>query len=385
MKEAVRQAMEEGALGLSTGLMYLPGNFATTEEVVELARVTAPYRGLYDSHIRDPANRLIESLAEAIEIAESAGVTPHPAHVKAVSMNNFAKGPEIVALVEEARERGVDVTVDQYPYDGAASRVLISILVTPPDLSLDDLLSRAFEPDLDSDEQAGRIADYVATRQQHLKDPATRERIRQTTEKPPTGTFSWVDAVGYSSFRIVVTEREDRIDRMLVDVAEAEGLSPFDLIADMILEEGALPKITLGAILEEDVRILMQQPWTIIASDGTITGFDAGQGHPRSRGTFPRVLGRYVREWNVLTLEDAVRKMTSLPAKYLRMRYRGVLAKGFVADLVIFNPDTVIDRSTWAEPSLFSEGIVHVLVNGNFALKNGKMTFETNGQYLPRD
>ena len=369
MGDIVTQAMEEGMLGLSTGLMYLPGNFATTQEVVELAKRVAPYEGLYDSHIRDPANNLLESLAEALEIAELSGAVPHPAHVKAVGMNNFGAAPEIVRLMEDALAAGADVTVDQYPYDGAAAANLVNILVAPQDLAI------------------GSSQDSIEVRAQEwqrlLSDPEIRRRIQAQTEHPPIGVYSWVQTVGYASFRLVVTGRSDYLNRMLVDVAAQEGVEPFDVIADLILEEGSLPKITLGAIQEDDVRFLMRQPWVMVASDGSITGFEGGQGHPRHRGTFPRVLGRYVREWGVLELEDAVRKMTSLPADYLRMEDRGRIREGNVADITVFNPETIVDRSTWADPSLLSEGVVHVLINGGFALRDSEMTGETHGVFLP--
>ena len=381
MKSLVRKAMEEGSMGLSTGLMYLPGNFATTDEVVELAKMAAPFGGIYDSHIRDPAHELLASLEEAIEIGERAGLVPHPAHVKAVASANFGKGPGIVSLVEAARARGLEVTVDQYPYDGAAAANLVNILLAPEEMGMEEGQRQAME--MAATERDAALLAWSDEWRELLSDASTRKRIQELTENPPTGLYSWVDAVGYGSFRIVVTDRAEYRDRMVVDVAAELGLEPFDVIADLIVEEGGLPKITLGAIQEEDVRILMKQPWVMVASDGSITGFEAGQGHPRYRGTFPRVLGRYVREWGVLELEDAVRKMTSLPAEYLRLADRGLVQLGNAADLTVFDPDSIIDRSTWAEPSLFSEGVVHVLVNGGFALRDGEMTGETHGVFLP--
>ena len=153
-------------------------------------------------------------------------------------------------------------------------------------------------------------------------------------------------------------------------------------MADLVTEEGAATKVSLAASIESDVREIMQRPWAMIASDGSIAGLEDGRGHPRSRGTFPRVLGRYVREWGVLTLEDAIRKMTGLPADYYRFAERGLLREGYWADITVFDPETVIDRSTWREPSLFSEGIVHVLVEGEPALENAEMKGTLHGRYL---
>lgn len=384
MKSLVREGMEEGAVGLSTGLMYLPGRFSQTDEVVALAEVAAAAGGLYDSHVRDPANALLASHGEAIEIGERSGARPHLGHIKAVGGRNFGTGPELVALAEAALERGTDVTADQYPYDGAAAAQLATILVPPADHPATELLTRLMQGGLSASETQETTERYLTQLQDALRDDETANRIRQTTEAPPAGVFSWVDTVGYTSFRLVVTERDDWLDRMITEIAESEGLSPWEVIRTLVLEEGLNAKITLGAIQEDDVRLVMRQPWVMIASDGAITGFEGGGGHPRHRGTFPRVLGRYVREWGVLTLEEAVRKMTSLPAEYLRLDDRGRLAQGLVADLTIFDPETVIDRSTWKEPELFSEGVVHVLLEGRFALRDGELTGERPGRDLSR-
>ena len=383
MRGLVRSAMEAGAHGLSSGLMYLPGNFATTDEVVALAEVVAEFGGVYDSHIRDPAGDLVESIAECLAIGERSGVAPHPAHHKAPGARNFGKAREISALIAEARERGQKVTVDQYPYDGAATARMIEVIVPTEDLDVEAAWRAAMDPSL-SPEQARRQLEQVASLWlQALSDPAQRARLRQRTEEPPPEVFSWVKAVGYESWRIVVSDAHpDWVGRMFTDVAQEEALSPFDLIVRLIEDDGPVAKITLGACLEDDVAYLMTRPWTMIASDGTITGFEGGGGHPRSRGTFPRVLGRYVREQGLLTLEQAINKMTGMPAAFLQMKDRGLLREGLVADVTVFDPERVIDRSTWREPSLLSEGIELVLVAGAKALADGAVTGELAGQYI---
>ncbi len=382
MRELVREGMAEGAVGLSTGLMYLPGRYATTEEVIALAEAAAEAGGLYDSHVRDPANNLVASHAEAIQIGEESGARPHLGHIKSVGGKNFGKGPELVALVEGALERGVPVTADLYPYDGAATAQVASLFVPPPDLEVAALFREMQNQALVATQREELAQNIVQGLLEVFDDPAQRRRLRQSTETPPDGVYSWVDTVGYVSFRIVVTQREDWLERMVTDVAESEGISPFDVLAQLVELDGPRAKVTLGAIQEEDVRLVMQQRWAMIASDGALTGFEGGGGHPRHRGTFPRVLGRYVREWQVLTLEDAVRKMTSLPADYLQLEDRGRLAEGQWADITVFDAATIIDHATWEEPSLYSEGVVHVLLEGNFALRDEELTGELLGRDL---
>jgi N-acyl-D-aspartate/D-glutamate deacylase len=205
------------------------------------------------------------------------------------------------------------------------------------------------------------------------------------TEVGLPGLYSLIATVGgYDALRILVNEKNPELEgKMFVDIAADQGITPFDAMVDLVTSAGAAIKVTQAAATEADVREIMKRPWTMIASDGSLTGFEDGRGHPRSRGTFPRVLGRYVRDWQVLTLEDAVRKMTFLPASYYRLQERGLIRKGYWADITVFDPATVIDHATWREPSLFSEGIIHVLMDGKSALENGKMTGGLHGQFLP--
>lgn len=355
MAADVREAMRMGAIGLSTGLMYLPGSHAAADEVVLLATEVAAYGGRYDSHVRDPANNLLQSIAECLRIAQSAGVSAHPAHIKAVGANNFALSGDIISLIEKAIANGQEVTADVYPYDGATVRTLDSLLIRPDSSAITEA----------------------------LQDPEKREQIRVDSEQPSAETFSWINAVGYSSMRVVVSETPAYEGQMLVDLAEQNHKTPFDFIADVVVAEGETAKVTLGAIQESDVQALLTQPWVMLSSDGRDGGFDAGSGHPRSRGTFPRVLGRYVRELHLLTLEEAIRKMTSLPASYLRLPDRGIISEGAVADITIFDPDSITDRATWALPSLYSEGVVNVMIGGEFAMRDGQLTGSVSGQFLP--
>jgi N-acyl-D-aspartate/D-glutamate deacylase len=260
---------------------------------------------------------------------------------------------------------------------------LIRVLVVPPELEVAKTMERRRERGLGEEERRAlqnQIEEEIVAA---LQDPQQKALIQRATEEGLPGVYSWVQTVGYDSFRIVVSDKHPEYVGMLVTEAAAqEGVDPFSLVAKLVIEEGSEVKITLGACSEDDVRDIMTRPWTIIGSGGGITGFGDGGGHPRSRGTLTRVLGRYVREWNVLSLEEAVKKMTSMSAAFLRLPDRGILRENYWADMTVFDPDTVIDRSTWKEPALFSEGIVHVLVDGRLALENGKMTGETNGAFL---
>ncbi len=362
MKTMVKDGMELGAVGLSSGLMYEPGMFSTTDEVVELARVVAPYRGIYDSHVRDPVKRFLWSDQECIEIGERAGVAPKIGHEKAVALENEGKIQDVITMVNAARIRGVDAVTDQYPYDGAATSAITGIIVLPKDLR----------------GQTG--FDLKAA----LKDPATRARIKEASENGVEGGFAWLKATGYTAMRVTTSpERPALVGKYLSEIATAEKKDRFDFLADLIIASAKPVGITLGAIKEKDLRDLLVQPWNMIASDGGYADAKTDQmGHPRSTGTFPRVLGHYVREAKVLTLEEAVRKMTSLPADFSGLRDRGRIAEGQAADLVIFDPRTIADRSTWEEPGKMAVGVRDVFVNGQAVLQNGELTGRSPGRYL---
>ena len=364
MKMLVREGMELGAVGFSTGLMYEPGMFSTTAEVVELAAEAAPFDGIYDSHVRSPVHELVASDLEAIEVGRRAGILAKIGHLKAVGLHNEGRIAEVISLVEEAHANGREVVSDQYPYDGAATSTLANIIVFP-NVSRGDP-----RPDVKA----------------ALRNRNTRAGLKETSENGIDGGFAWLKATGYSSMRITSsTDYPELVDQYLSEIAEQRGIDPFDLVSELILGAEAPVGITLGAIKEHDVRQLMVQPWNMIASDGAYSDGETPRGHPRSTGTFPRVLGRYVREWNVLTLEQAVYKMTGLPAKTVGLADRGRLEEGLAADVTVFDPATVIDRSTWDEPHLFSVGIEHVIVNGVSVLRDAEMTGEASGQVLTRE
>ncbi len=368
MKALVREGMEMGAVGFSTGLMYEPGMFSNTEEVIELAREVAPYDGTYDSHTRNPVFEMIKSETEAIEVGIAADIPAKLAHLKAVGLLNRGHIGEIIDLVEKARAAGHDIVSDQYPYDGASTMPLhgLFLLAGYPGMT---------EPDRD------RVLPDV---QKILKDSDLLPAIKMASEQGIDGGFSWIKAVGYGSMRIVdAPDFKDLIGQNLQTLANEQGKEPFDLLVDLVLRSERPVLITVGSIDEQEVQELLVQPWNMISSDGAyVVDGRAVYLHPRSTGTYPRVLGRYVRELKLLSLPEAIRKMTSLPADHLRLYDRGRIKVGLAADIVIFNAETVRDKSTWTEPGLYCEGITDVLVNGVPVVRDAEITGATPGKFI---
>jgi N-acyl-D-amino-acid deacylase len=362
MRLLVQQGMDLGAVGFSTGLMYEPGMYSTTEEVIELAKVVAPYNGVYDSHVRNPVHAFVESDKEVVQIATEAGIPGKMGHLKAVGLHNEGVIREIIQLVETSRAKGIKIVSDQYPYDGAATAELSDIIIIPNDLK-----------DLKVNEPL-------------LKDPNYRHRIKKVSENGENGGFAWLKATGYTSMRITSSKDYPKlVGKYLSEIAEEKNLDPFDAVCDLLLNSKDPVYITLGAIKEHDVQELLVQEWNMVASDGAYIDPNQGGGHPRSTGTFPRVLGHYVRELKLLTLEEGVRKMTSLPADFIGLPSRGRLVDGLAADIVVFDPETIIDRSTYEDPASFATGVKHVLVNGVFVLKDSAMTGNAPGEFLKRE
>jgi N-acyl-D-aspartate/D-glutamate deacylase len=361
MKALVREGMELGAVGLSTGLMYEPGLFSKTDELISLAKEVAPFGGIFDSHVRDPGHGLIGSDREVIEIARQAGIPGKIAHEKAVGLENKGLIAEVIEMVAAARAEGLEITTDQYPYDGAATAPLSEIVVVP-----DDMQGGGFDL------------------KQALEDPSKRARLKKASEEGIEGGFAWLKATGYSHMRVTsAPESPEIVGRYLSELAGERGLSGFDLVASL-LESSAPVSITLGAIAEDDVQRLLVEAWNMVASDGGYVSAGEPGGHPRSAGTFPRVLGHYVRELRLLSLEEAIRKMTSLPAATVGLSDRGRLADGLAADITIFDAATISDRSTWDEPQLLAQGVRDVMVNGVWVLKDGSLTGEAPGRFLRR-
>lgn len=377
MRSMVKEGMEMGAVGLSTGLMYTPGSYGSTEEVIALAKEVEPFGGIYDSHVRNPVHDLMGSDREVVTIATSANIGGKLGHLKAVGLHNEGKIKEVIALVDSARAAGHNIVADQYPYDGAATSGLSNVFVIPKAMIPAD----APKPGNQDFEEK-----YMAFLKNALADPSKREQIRITSENGEDGGFAWLKATGYTSMRITNSQDfPDLVGTYLSSLAEQEKKKPFDAISDLMLEAEHPVYITLGAIKEQDVKDLLIQPWNMVASDGAYVIPGNKGGHPRSTGTFPRVLGHYVRELKLLSLEEAIRKMTSLPADFIGLPSRGRIADGLPADLVVFDPTRIIDKSTFEQPNEFAEGMIHVLVDGEFVLRDEEITGEKPGTLLKRE
>ncbi len=365
MKRHVARAMEAGAFGLSSSLIYPPASFSDTHELVELAKVASLYGGIYASHIRNEADDIITALKEAETIGEQAKIPVEVWHLKCAGRKNWGRMKEVVAEIDAARGRGIDITADIYPYPASSTGLAASL---PPTAS------------------EGGVARLVA----RLKDPAQRARIRAEVEHPSGGWESLFHNVGGPDGVLVVGVRtqanKQYQGKRLSDIAALRGKDPIETMFDLLVEESGSVDCVYFAMSEDDVRTAMTTPWVAFNCDNAGVSpegvLGASNCHPRAYGTFPRVLGRYVREEKLLRLEDAVRKMTSLPAQKLGLRDRGLLRPGSFADITVFDPGKVIDRATFDAPHQFSEGIVEVFVNGTLVVDRGKITGRLPGRIL---
>lgn len=374
MKALVREGMQMGCVGFSSGLMYEPGMFSKTDELIELAREVAPFGGIYESHTRDPVKHMLASDTEAVDIGVAAGIPARVGHLKAVGLENKGRIIDVIRMIEAQRAAGHEITSDQYPYDGAATTPLPGVFVLP---------AGSPAPTSEWGWSAAAVRDAL---QAAGKDPGKRAALKAATENGIDGGFSWVKAVGYGSMRIVdAPGRPELNGKNLMLMARDSGRDPFDVLTELfLLDQGERIVITLGSIEEADVQLLMKQPWNMISSDGGLVHGTGQSGHPRSTGSFTRVLGHYSRDLKLFPLEEAIRKMTSLPADSLRLYDRGRIKAGLTADITVFDPRTVIDRSDYLHPNRLSEGVKTVLVNGSVVLRDGKVTGATPGRFVPR-
>lgn len=360
MRGMVARAMGEGAFGLSTGLRYVPGTYSEVDEVVALADIASDSGGIYTSHLREEGLELIDGVAELIEIGGRAEITAVLTHHKVVGYPMWGSSEQTLAMVDSARDSGIDVRIDQYPY--TATYTGISILLPPWSL-------------------AGGDSAFV----RRLEDPVLRDSIKAGT------VFNIVNDRGGNDLSRVQLARVEWMPelegRTLEDWAEMRGLpSTPETGAELVIEamERGGASAIYHALDEGDVERIMRHPHTMVASDGRLTEPGIGHPHPRWYGTFPRVLGRYVREEGVLTLEEAVRKMTSMPADVMGLPDRGRVAEGTMADLVVFDPETVIDRSTFQDPHQYPDGIDFVVVNGVVTVDEGAYRDLRPGRVLRR-
>lgn len=354
MRELVRAAMEDGGFGLSSGLYYAPGSYAATEEVIELAKVAAEYGGVYTSHIRDEADYnigLVAAVDEVIRIAREAKLPGIVTHIKALGPRVWGYSLALVQRIEGARAEGVEVYADQYPY--VASGTSISGALVPRWAQVGG-----------SDSLAQRMA-----------VPEERARLRE-------GMLENLDRRGGAAqLQFQFHEADPSIEgKTLQQVADERGMEPVDLAIELLKAGGA--RLVSFNMQEADVELLMRQPWTMTSSDGGLTVMGEGVPHPRWYGTFPRKIRRYALERRVVDLATAVRSMTSMSATVFGMTDRGVLRPGAVADIVVFDLERLRDPATYQDPHQLSEGMVHVLVNGSFAVENERFADERYGQVL---
>jgi dihydroorotase/N-acyl-D-amino-acid deacylase len=360
MKEMIAKGMEDGAWGISTGLKYLPGAFAELDEIVALSEVAARRGGFYTSHLREEGLGLLESVAEALEIGARADIPVVLTHHKVVGQPMWGSSARTLAMVDSARAAGTDAMIDQYPYTASHSGITILVPAWAMEGGTDQLLRRVDDPALADSILAGIELNIV------------NDRGGNDLRRVQFSRVSWDESLE---------------GKTLHDWAVRDGLDPTPATGARLVIEAVRRGGANGiyhAMSEDDVAAIMQHPQTMIASDGRLVELGDGHPHPRWYGTFPRVLGHYAREEGVLTLEQAVRKMTAMPAARIGLRERGQIRQGWHADLVVFDPETVIDRATFAEPHQYPVGIEWVVVNGRVAVADGEFRDARAGRVLKR-
>ena len=376
MKALVAQAMQQGALGLSTALIYPPGHYAKTEELIELAKVAAQYGGIYATHMRSEGLNEVAAVRETLRIGQEAHLPVEIFHLKVSGKNRAGKMIEIVRMIQEARDSGQDVTADMYPYLAGATALASSLPPWVADGGTNKLLAR-------------------------LRDPAIRQRIK--TEMSSTGERTWenlyLDAGGASGVMVssvVNPELKQYTGKTIAEIAQlqkvADGKSaqqnkdPLDALMDFVLADKGLSGALYFIASEQDMQTGLRQPWTSIGLDANELSLDGPlfepHTHPRAFGSMVRFLGHYVRDLQLLPLEQAIRKITSLPAQREHLAGRGLIKEGFFADITIFDPGSIIDKATYTQPAQLADGVKFVLVNGQIVFENGKATGATPGRAL---
>ncbi len=366
MKRLVAGAMEQGALGVSTSLQYVPDRYASTDEIVELAKVAARYGGVYFTHQRSEGARIFESIDEVIAIAERANIPAEIWHLKTAYKANFGKMPEVLRRLEAARALGVDVTANQYPYTRASNGLDSCMPLWVREGGFEKMMER-------------------------LKDPTARDRIRKDMDDPNATTWEnqWYGANGSDGVTIatVLNPELRKYEGMtLTQVGKVMGKDPRDAVIDLVIADKGETAVITSIMDEQDVRTALRHPLVGVGTDSGAKAMDGklseSKSHPRAWGSFPRILGRYVRDEHLLTLEEAIRKMTSKAAARVHLTDRGVLRPGMAADITIFDPVVIRDASTFEDPTRYAVGVQHVFVNGRRVVANGAITSERPGRPL---
>ena len=365
MQALVRQAMEEGALGVGSSLIYAPAFYAATDELIALAKAAAPYGGSYISHMRSEGARLLESVDELMRIAREGGVGAEIYHLKAAGKDNWGKLPAVIARVDSARAAGLDIRANMYNYTAGATG-----------------LDAAMPPWV----QEGGYNEWA----KRLKDPAIRARVAQEMRTPTDKWENFFTAVGTPDRIILVGFRNDSLKpltgRTLAEVARMRGKSAEETAMDLVVEDGSRVGTVYFLMSEDNVRRQVAIPWVSFGSDAEAPAaegvFLKSNPHPRAYGNVARLLGRYVRDEKIIPLEEAIRRLTWMPARNLRIASRGALTPGYFADVAIFDPATIIDHATFEKPHQYSTGMVHVFVNGVQVVRNGNHTGAKPGRVV---
>jgi len=364
MKKLTEQAMQQGALGVSTSLQYVPGRFASTDEIVELAKVAHQYGGIYISHQRSESGQIMASLDEVFAVAEKANIPAEVWHLKTAYKANWGRMPEVLNYFDAARARGLDVTANMYPYDRASNGLDACLPLWVREGGLEAMLRR-------------------------LEDPAQRERIKKDMDDPNAKDWEnqWYGSGGGAGVMIsTVLDPSLRKweGKNLVEIGKEMGKDPRDAAMDLVIADRGETSVIISIMREDDVRLALANPMISIGTDSGARAedgpFSESKSHPRAWGSFTRVLGKYVRDEKLITIEEAVRRFTSRPATRVGLADRGILRAGMKADITIFNPATVRDVSTFVDPTHYSQGIEHVLVNGKAVVSGGKITSERPGE-----
>jgi N-acyl-D-amino-acid deacylase len=366
MKQLVAQAMQQGALGLSTSLQYVPDRFASTDEIVELAKVAARFGGVYFSHQRSESGKIFESLDEVFAIAERANIPAEVWHLKTAYKANFGKMPEVLRRIEAARGRGLDVSANQYPYTRASNGLDACLPLWVREGGLEKMLAR-------------------------LNDPAQRERIRKDMDDANAATWEnqWYGSGGGDGVMVstVLNPALRKYEGMtLTEIGKAMGKDPRDAVMDLVVADKGESSVIISIMTEDDVRTALKHPLVGVGTDSGAKAEDGklseSKSHPRAWGSFPRILGHYVRDEHLLPLEEAIRKMTSKAAARVHLNDRGILRPGMKADITVFDPATIRDIATFENPNHYSVGVKQVFVNGRRVLADGVMTAERSGRPL---
>lgn len=402
MEILLRQAMKEGAWGLSLALQYIPDRFATTEEVIAMAKVAGEFGGVCISHQRSEEAELIQAVKETIRISEETKVPFSASHLKASGKSNWGLMKEAVRLIDEARGKGIPIASDVYTYGLCVSSPLVLVFSVPDDLedfsdllpALDHhyILKRVQEPHgisriganarvMDRQEL---LAKYTDKLEAALKDTIKRERIEKLTLQGAPNKLNWVSMFGWDSFTVLKSKKNLHfIGKTIADIATEQIREPFDVASELFLEEKSDLVISVFTMSEEDIGLALKQKWMMISSDSGTLPLKAEQDvPPGSYGTFTRILRKYVREEKLMTLEEAVRKMTFLPAQFLGLRDRGLLAEGSKADIIVFDPETVSDSESGFDAQRKSLGIAYVIINGKIGLDEGQFNNAFGGRVL---